>query len=132
MIHGDTVSALRDSLNRLFAFLADARIEIPTEQVWILELRSNVARDERGRLRVSRAELRGPEAYETRFNEILASGLPWINVSCWGVDGQRMIVVVETPSAIGLPSPWTSINYSGPTNGTRARGWDVGELLALE
>jgi len=51
------VSALRDSLNRLFAFLADERIEIPTEQVWILELRSNVALDERGRLRVSRAEL---------------------------------------------------------------------------
>jgi hypothetical protein len=126
------MSALRDSLAELFVFLTKEGIEVPTRHVWILELDSSADVDERGRPRVSRSDLRDPVAYEVRFDELLAAGPPWINISCWGVDGERLVVAVETPRKTGLPSSTTSINYSGPTTATQERGWDVGEVLALK
>lgn len=125
------MSALRDSLGGLFAFLTNQGLVPPTREVWLVEIRSDVEVDERGRLRVRRADFRDPDAYEERFEELLAAGLPWINVSCCGLDGGRLVVVVETPRSAGGPPSRTSVNYSGPTKAALERGWDVSEVLAI-
>lgn len=125
------MSALRGSLDGLFAFLANQGLVPPTAEVWLVEIRSDVEVDERGRPRVRRADFRHSDAYEDRFDELVAAGFPWINVGCCGLDGDRLVVVVETPrTAVRSPSR-TSVNYSGPTTAALKRGWDVNEVLAI-
>lgn len=129
--HGAAMSALRHSLDGLFAFLTNQGLVPPTRQVWLVEIPSDVGVDERGRLRVRRADFRDPDAYEDRFDELVAAGFPWINVSCCGLDGDRLVVVVETPRTAGRPPARTSVNYSGPARAALERGWDVREALAI-
>lgn len=125
---GPRVTALQDALARLFAFLEDDVLKAHTKNVWLAE----AVVDERGRLRVRRSDLRRPDEYEARFEALLAAGLPWINMSCCGLDGDRLIVLVETPNAREHRSPRTAFNYSGPTRAVRDRGWDVGEMWNTE
>jgi len=108
------MSALRDSLNKLFAFLAEQGQVVPTSKVRIVEVRSDVAIDERGRPRLNRA-----------------NGFSWINISCCGLDGEHLVVSVETPRETGRSHAQTSINVSGPTRGVLDHDWDVSEALAL-
>ena len=96
-----------------------------------MEVRSNAEVDERGRLRIQHTDLLPLEAFEARFEALMSAGLPWINVSCCGLDRGRLVFLVETPQEARPLSSRTSVNYSGPTNAARERGWDVGEVLAI-
>jgi hypothetical protein len=125
------MSALQESLDGLFAFLSSQGLVPPTWEVWLVEIPSDVDVDERGRPHVRRADFCHPDAYEDRFAELLAAGLPWLNVGCFGLDGDRLVVVVETPRAGGRAAPRTSVNFSGPTTAVLERDWDVSEALAV-
>ena len=125
------MSALTHSLNSLWNFLEGQGLVLPTRHAVLVEVPSGARVDERGRLRVSRSSFVDPGAYEARFDELLSSGLPWINVGCCGLDGSRLVVVIEMPQPRGSSSLRTSVNYSGPTSATVKRGWDVDEMLAI-
>ncbi|MCX5741998.1 MAG: hypothetical protein NT062_05815 [Proteobacteria bacterium] len=128
---GAGLSALRDSLERLFGFLAEQGLVAPTMEVWLVEIRSWADVDDRGRPRVRRADLRPPEAYEARFDELLAAGYAWINMSCYGLLRGGLVVVIETPRETRSRLSRVSVNLSGPPNAARERGWDVDEVLAI-
>ncbi len=125
------MNSLRSMLDGLFAFLARQGLAPPTKEVWLVEIPPIVDVDRHGRLRVRRAEFREVDGYVERYAELVAAGLPWINVSCSGVDRDRLVVLVEAPRATRLPSSRTSINYSGPTKTVVENGWDATKSLAL-
>jgi hypothetical protein len=60
-------------------------------------------------------------------------GLPWVNMSAYGIDAGFLIVGIEVPlRQAGKAANRTSINYSGPTAGVLQRAWDAAEALAIE
>lgn len=122
------MSALQGALEGLFRFLAQQGLVPPSREVWLVEVGSGADVDERGRPQVRRADFRDPRAYEPRFEALLAAGLPWLNVSCYGLDGNRLVVVVETPRASGA-SAVTPVNYSGPTTQALARGLNISDVV---
>lgn len=127
------MSALKRALDGLFLFLEKAGQTPPVQEVRLLEIGPGVGFDERGRLRVRRDDYRDLEGYKDRFEELLAAGLPWINVSCYGVDDYKLIVAVEVPGSGGSGlARRTSVNYSGPTRAAIEHGWDASMALAIE
>lgn len=125
------MTALEAALGELFVFLRNAGLSLPRRDVWLVELEPNMGIDERDRARVRRSDYRDPAGYNSRFDELLAAGLPWINLSCYGVDGDRLLVVIEVPSNSVERVARTSVNFSGPTKAVMDRGWDVSEVLAI-
>ncbi len=81
---------------------------------------------------MKRADYRAPTDYEARFQELLVSGIPWINVSCYGMDDRKLVVAVEIPGNSCRQANRTSINYSGPPRAVSDHGWDAKEALAIE
>jgi hypothetical protein len=129
---GRRPTALATSLTALYRHLDHAGAVPPALPVLLVEIPRGAAVDERGRVRVGRHALHTPPAFAARFDELLAAGLPWLNVSVYGTLGDRLIVAIETPAVAERPSERTSINYSGPIVAVRAAGWDVREVLAIE
>lgn len=125
------MSALQDSLTALVAFLTRQVPELPILDVWFVEVLADAKVDERGRPRVRRTEFRAFEAFDARFDELLAAGYSWINLSCYGLHEGRLVVAVETPLDSGRVPSRPSVNYSGPTNAVRDHGWNAGEMLAI-
>lgn len=123
------MNTLDDTLQALVKFLEDLGQPPPSLQIRIVEIGPNASTDERGRLWVERSALQTPEAYEPRFNELMAAGLPWINVSTLGVEGEFLIVGIETARRGG--SSRTSVNYSGPSAAVLQNGWGIESALLL-
>jgi hypothetical protein len=88
--------------------------------------------DSLGRIRVQRHEVRAPADYEARFEELMKAGLPWLNVSCYGVEDGTLIVGIEVPSAQAKPSGRTSVNFSGPTAKVLGSGWRADQVVSIE
>jgi hypothetical protein len=126
------VTKLAETLDGLFLFLQNAGQTIPRLEVRILELGADTATDDRGRLLVRRTDYRSAIDYEDRFDELLALGLPWLNVSFYGEDDGHAIVVVEVPRTRVQRSSTTSINFSGPSAAVLAHGGDASFALAIE
>ena len=81
----NALSALSNSLGQLFDFLEQCELRPPAHEVRIVEVsRPNVI-DERGRLVFSGDALQKPSEYEARFEDLMHSGMPWVNMSCFGV-----------------------------------------------
>jgi len=78
------------------------------------------------------AALRSPDQYEPRFNELLAMGFPWLNLSYYGLLDGKGLVVVELPGHSASLSPSTSVNFSGPMTSVAASGWDVRGHVLLQ
>jgi hypothetical protein len=125
---------LSNCLEQLFEFLTNRQLFPPSRDVRIVEVGRATEVDRRGRLQLSAAALKEPAAYEARFDEIVKSGLPWINISCYGVHKGLLIVAVEIPgSGAGIRSSKPlSVNYSGPTDSVIKHGWDVSSIATIE
>jgi hypothetical protein len=126
------MSIFGDALDALFLFLEKAGQAPPTRSVRVVEIGPVTEVDSRGRPRVRREEFRDPVDYESRFQELLALGLPWINVSCYGVSAQKLVVAVEVSGKSSRQASRTCINYSGPAKTVTDHGWDAAEALAIE
>ncbi len=128
------MSALLDSLQYLFQFLEKGGNPSPSLDVLLIEIGHDTATDDRGRLRIRRDALRKPSDYESRFEELLHSGMPWLNVSCYGVYEGFLIVSIEIPQGIpeNARADRLSINYSGPPLTVIQHGWDVTEIAVIE
>jgi hypothetical protein len=88
--------------------------------------------DSLGRIRLQRHEVREPADYEARFDELMKAGLPWLNVSCYGVEDGVLIVGIEVPAAGAKPSSRTSVNLSGPAAKVIGSGWKADQVLSIE
>jgi hypothetical protein len=73
--------------------------------------------------------------YEDRFDELMNAGLPWINMSCYGVHDGILIIGIESArpqNAQRGPVGRTSVNYAGPPVAVVQHGWDANEALTIE
>jgi hypothetical protein len=126
------MSALEDELGRLLDFLDRQGPRPPTRRLRIVEIPHGMPIDQRGRVRVQKSQLCEPVAYEARFNELLTGGLPWLNMSCYGVSDDTLIVAVELPTPPSKRAAKTSVNLSGPSAAVLADAWNAGQVLSLE
>ncbi len=132
-VNGNSLSmTLRNALEGLLTFLVAAGNPPPTRSFLIIEIRSDAPVDHRGRVRVKRTDFLEPTQYEQRFDELLASGLSWINLSCYGVDGENLVVSVEVPKQTPICVSPTPVNYSGPCGAVLAHEWRADENLVIE
>ena len=125
------MSTLSYRLQELLNFLEERGLPPPTRKILVTEILDGALTDGAGRLRVKRRDLSPPESFERRFEELLGAQRRWVNLSCVGVDGDSLIVTIES-GAPGGTTGTTSVNYSGPTAGTIQSGWRVSQSLLIE
>ncbi len=126
------MTTLAESLTTLERFLRERGLELPFNEVGIVEVGPGASMDDRGRLRIPRGEVHSPESYSPRFEQLTRLGLPWINLSAYGLGEGRLIVAVEIPNPPARRSDRTSINYSGPPAGVLKDDFRVDSILLIE
>lgn len=137
----EIMNSLASALQHLREFLDAGNLVPPSWDVRIVEVGHDAPIDARGRLRVGYADLNTVSDYSARFEQLLSSGLPWLNVSCYGLAGDVMIVAIEMPrpsqavAASTSAATWsrpTLLNYSGPITAVVNAGWNADEALSME
>jgi hypothetical protein len=126
------MSTLANELQRFLDFLGNQGLQPPTRKSRIVEIPQGAPVDPLGRIRLQRHEVRDPADYEARFDELMKAGLPWLNVSCYGVEEGTLIVGIEVPAVPPKPSSRTSVNFSGPTAKVVGSGWKIDQVLAID
>jgi len=119
------MSALSSHLDRLLQRLDSFEPQPSSRDVRIVEISqiSRVSPD--GTYHVRLDQLRKPLDYESRFDELLATGYAWLNMSCYGVHDGWLIVAIEVPGPRTLyPGCFTSVNLSWRTPPDGAE-WNV-------
>jgi len=117
------MSALANELQRFLVFLGNQGQQPPTRRLRIVEVPRPASLDQLGRIRLLRDEIREPADYETRFDELLKAGLPWLNMTCFGVEDGSLIVGIELPAPASKKSLRTSVNFSGADAKLLGNGW---------
>ena len=131
MIHN---SALSTCLRQLFDFLEQWELPPPTREVRIVEVSRPITIDERGRYVLSGDVLQKPSEYEARFDELMHSGWPWVNMSCFGVYNGFLIIGIVYPGYAPKEEHRhrpPSVNYSGPQTRVIQHGWDADEMMVI-
>jgi hypothetical protein len=142
------MSALSDHLDRLVQLLESIGLHRPSLDVRIFEHQHGDFNETDGRYHIRPERLRTVPQYEKRFDELLRVGYTWLNMSCYGVHDNRLLIVAIAPPSSTVPrmtsSGWseeprtlhpgciTSVNLSGPPNLVRDKGWDVGAWVAFD
>ena len=122
--------ALDTHIERLLRWLEGIGLEPPSKDVLIVEV--NHVRQSDGTVHVRRTDFRDPSDYTIRFDELLEVGYPWLNMSCYGIYGGRLIVAVEVPSPRPLqPGRPTSVNLSGPSRIVLDSEWRADSVLKI-
>jgi hypothetical protein len=120
-------------LENLLLFLKKCSYSLPTQKVMIIEVnQATLAETSSGRIKIHRVALRTPYEYQERFESIMKSGFSWVNVTCYGLDVDTLIVGIETPTPSPTRAVRTSINYSGPPTKVVQNDWDVSEAIIFE
>jgi hypothetical protein len=81
---------------------------------------------------VRKKDLIPPERFGERFDQLLRTGYPWLNLSCVGIHDGRLIVAIEVPNTVAKPVPITSVNFSGPSEAVIRNGWRVDPELTID
>ena len=140
-MENDHTSSLSSHIDRLIQFLVSVGLQPPSQNVRIIEVDDKRMNIKDRTLHVRRKEPRTPLECENRFDELLRTGYSWLNLSCYGVYKDLLIVAVEIPSATvppeGKPRTLhpayaTSVNISGPNNGVLAHQWSTDFILTIE
>jgi len=141
------MSALADHLDRLLQWLKNIGLEPPAREVRIVELRPDDFDQADGRHHIVIERLREPSQYANRFDDLLRVGYVWLNMSCYGIHDDLLIVAIEAPSdtvPLWTASGWseqprelhpgcaTSVNLSGPTRAVIDHEWNVDSILVVE
>src|SRR5205085_4834701 len=105
----------------------------PAHEVRIVEVNRAGDHDERGRVIILGDAVRMPSDYESRFEELMHSGLPWVNMSCYGVYNGLLIVGIELPNYPGKEGRTRppSVNYSGPQVNVIQHDWDASQMMVI-
>lgn len=128
------MSALSNCLDDLFGFLSKLGLVPPSQDVRIAEIPQGALVTAEGRIRISRAALYTTADFEPRFERLRSLGLPWINVSCYGVYERFLIIGIEVPNRPpdAAPASRTSINYSGPPARVLEHEWNALQAIVVE
>ena len=124
------MTTLEAHLSALHRVLAARGLAVPALPIAILELTPENG-VQTGKVRVTEAQLQAPVAFAERFDVLLGSGPPWINLSCMGVLRGRLVVGVELPRRWETPAQHPSVNFSGPQASVLADKWDAGSVIDL-
>ena len=126
------MSALISHLDRLLQRLESLGLHQGSRDVRIVEI-SQISRfSADGTYHVRRDQLRKPVEYESRFDELLATGYSWLNMSPCGVHDGSLIVMIEVPGPRTLyPGCFTWVNKSWRTPPAGAK-WNVAAVLTIE
>ncbi len=125
---------LQMCLQQLFTFLTNSDLSPPSRDVRLIEIPGDAVVDGLGRLRLFRENLHELSEYEAQFEAIMNSGFPWINVSCYGIYEDHLIVAIEIPKmeVSKGSSRRSSVNYSGPSKAVVEQGWDISPIVVFE
>jgi hypothetical protein len=127
------MTALSDHLQLLLGLVRDAGLQPSSSDVRIVEVRNDQIDPRSGKVHVSLGDLRPPSDYESRFDELLSMGYAWMNLSCYGVCKNFLIVVVELSSTKSSElDSTTSVNLSGPARIVVDHGWNADAVLTIE
>lgn len=124
------MAVLSDKLVELGEFLRVSGGPTAWRGIKIFEVGSHY--DDDGRPRVSGDRLIPEESYSARFDVLLTNGLPWINLSCYGMHDGFLVVGVEVSNPSATLVLNTSINYSGPPTSVLSPQWDSSPALIIE
>ncbi|MBU1219478.1 hypothetical protein KKF34_01680 [Myxococcota bacterium] len=124
------MNSINLALKKLLEYLLELQIYPPTQNVSIVEISGEF--DKNGRLSVGRDMLLDPDVYEARFEEIMRIGYAWINISCYGLYEDKLVVGIELPESMPQNPVKTSINYSGPPNIVLEHKWNVEKILEVK
>ena len=126
------MSALSSYLDMLLQEIESLGLQPPSRDVRVIEISQIRRVSPDGTYHVQQNELRKPVDYESRFDELLATGYSWLNMSCCGFHDGSPIVMIEVPGPRTLyPGCFTSVNTSRRTPPDGAE-WDVTWLLTIE
>jgi len=82
---------------------------------------------------INRGNLYEPDFFITRFDEVVASGHSWVNLSFVGVLEGKLLISLEDVSSSIIEGCSTSVNLSGPLNLIRSRhGWNLDNITIIE
>jgi hypothetical protein len=130
------MTSLSSHLDRLLRQLESFGLQSASTDVRIVEV-SQISPD--GTYHVRRDQLRKPMDYESRFDELLATGYSWLNISCYGVQNGSLIVGIEVPDPGNprtlYPGCATSVNLSwriSPDGTGSEYEWNVATVLTIE
>jgi hypothetical protein len=99
------------------------------DQVLIAELRP-LDFDANGSPIIFRDRLRTPAEYETRFAELVGSGVAWVNLSYYGVMDGSGLVLVEVANVVSTTKS-AAVNLSGPPAAVLAARGDVTNYIVI-
>lgn len=127
------MTALNQHIDRLLQWLDDIGLSVPSRNIRIVDLSDAQVNEDTRKIRISRNEIRTPAEYELRFDELLAAGYPWLNLSCYGLFEDCLLLCVEVPCPRELdPGRPTSVNLSGPARAVLDQNWNVDAVLIVE
>ena len=115
---------LIEKLDQLFERMSGGHGQPPSPtSILIAELKPEVFVPGRPRLRED--QLRSPEEYEIRFQQLMEAGLAWLNMNYCGLLRGHALVTIEYPRAVARAKGPTSVNFSGPTRAVADAKWDA-------
>jgi hypothetical protein len=127
------MTALSVHLERLLGFVDGGGLQPPSRDLRIVEVHNDQVDLRTGKSKCRRDDLRTPSDYAARFDELLSMGYAWLNMSCYGVWENVLLVAIEVPgSKQHSPGSFTSVNLSGPSRAVLDRGWSVETILTVE
>lgn len=81
----------------------------------------------------ARMSLRTPDAFASRFGDLYARHLPWLNLRAVGIYDERLLVLLESPAdSTSNRDEQTQVTLAGPSDAVRgAPDWALGEDLRV-
>ena len=126
------MSDLSNKLKEFTDWLVNINLPPPVTEIRIIELDRNPEIDKKGRVKIEKINIHKPENYEERFNELMTSGISWLNMSCYGVYDEYLIIVIEKPMKNFGLNPKPSVNFSAPNTEVIRRKWDATQAIIVE
>lgn len=117
-------SKLQGWLENLIQWLAEIAAIPPYEGYLLLEGQASL--DGRGMKTVSRAALKSPEEYETRFEQLFQVGHFWIRMGVTGIILNKLVIQIQPSEGVGASSGQVAVNMAGPAKEVSERpGWTL-------
>jgi hypothetical protein len=80
-------------------------------------------------LELGHVDFINPEDYANRFVEIMQAGHSWINMECFGVHDECLIIAIRLPNPefenVLKPGTPTAVNFGGPQQWVLQNNWQL-------
>jgi hypothetical protein len=125
------MSELKKHLERLLEFAKQGNFRKPFSRVYFAEDK-NIRRFSGKPDEISRPDIFTFEIFEDRFNEILAQGHSWVNLSFAGMLADSLLIIIETPNyENSVPFGSVSVNLSLPAKSIVENDWNISLFIKI-